>query len=333
MQMHAVAFLFEVRIRTKMTEPSAETSLHFCRFICINQRLVLTHNPLVPGSSPDKPTKFHASAAARIGLVFMPGASKPKAALEFKSASLTIPALVLGSNDLRTIEECLRERISRGAEFFRNSPLMIDLQWLNEQALSIDVKALVDLLGKLDLSPISLRGGDESQNKAALAMGISVRASSASSSSSASASEPGFDDVPSEAQKEGPGRILKKTKASKASIDEAGADKRSLNKYISQPIRSGQRVYSHGDLTITATVSAGAEIMAEGNIHVYGTLRGRALAGVLGDTSSRIFCMDLQAELLSIAGIYQLSDDIPREAQHKPAQISLDDQVIVIKAL
>ena len=268
----------------------------------------------------------------------MPGASKIKAALEFKSASLTIPALFLGSNDLPTIEECLRERISQGAGFFRDSPLLIDLQWLNEQALSIDVKALVDLLRKLDLSPISLRGGDESQNKAALAMGISVRPSSASangsaSSSSASTSETGFDDVPSEKQSEVPGRIVKKTRPSEVSVGEAGADKRSLNTYISQPIRSGQRVYSHGDLTITATVSAGAEIMAEGNIHVYGTLRGRALAGVLGDTGSRIFCLDLQAELLSIAGIYQLSDDIPSEAQHKPAQISLDDQKIVIKAL
>src|SRR5690606_12450274 len=105
------------------------------------------------------------------------------------------------------------------------------------------------------------------------------------------------------------------------------------NMLITQPVRSGQRVYSRGDLTVTATVSAGAEIMAEGNIHVYGSLRGRALAGVQGDVTARIFCMDLQAELLSIAGIYQLRDDISKEVQHKAAQVSLDDELIVIKQL
>jgi septum site-determining protein MinC len=103
------------------------------------------------------------------------------------------------------------------------------------------------------------------------------------------------------------------------------------NKLITQPVRSGQRVYAKGDLIVTATVSAGAEIMAEGNIHVYGTLRGRALAGVLGNVESRIFCSDLQAELISIAGIYQLSDDLSPETAHKPVQISLDNQTLIIK--
>jgi septum site-determining protein MinC len=71
--------------------------------------------------------------------------------------------------------------------------------------------------------------------------------------------------------------------------------------------------------------------MAEGNIHIYGSLRGRALAGVLGNTESRIFCSDLQAELISIAGIYQLRDDLSNHATHKPVQISLDNQALIIK--
>ena len=82
---------------------------------------------------------------------------------------------------------------------------------------------------------------------------------------------------------------------------------------------------------MTATVSAGAEIMAEGNIHVYGSLRGRALAGVQGNTECRIFCSDLQAELISIAGIYQLSDDLSNHTGHKPVQISLDNQTLIFK--
>ena len=78
-------------------------------------------------------------------------------------------------------------------------------------------------------------------------------------------------------------------------------------------------------------MSAGAEILAEGNIHIYGSLRGRALAGVLGNIESRIFCSDLQAELISIAGIYQLRDDLSGYAAHKPVQISLLNQKLIIK--
>ncbi|MDD1635418.1 MAG: septum site-determining protein MinC, partial [Methylococcaceae bacterium] len=100
---------------------------------------------------------------------------------------------------------------------------------------------------------------------------------------------------------------------------------------ITQPIRSGQRIYSVGDLVILAQVSAGAEIMAEGNIHVYNTLRGRALAGVRGNTEARIFCFDLQAELISIAGNYKISEDLDETVRNKPVQIYLQDQALIIK--
>ncbi|KFI21097.1 septum site-determining protein MinC, partial [Nitrosococcus oceani] len=92
---------------------------------------------------------------------------------------------------------------------------------------------------------------------------------------------------------------------------------------ITQPVRSGQRIYVSGDLIILAQVSAGAEIMAEGNIHVYNTLRGRALAGVQGNTNARIFCFDLQAELISIAGDYKTSEDLKGTVEKKPVQIYL----------
>ncbi len=246
----------------------------------------------------------------------MPDASAQKAALEFKSASLTVPALLLASNELGEVGERLREKIAQSPDFFRNSPLMLDLHRLNGQELSVDLEALVALLRSLGLLPIGLRGGTEAQNEAALALGISIHALSASTNAPAAAA---------------PAPVPARKEPARAPAEKPAAERSPVNKTISQPIRSGQRVYSRGDLTVTATVSAGAEIMAEGNIHVYGSLRGRALAGVLGDTSSRIFCMDLQAELLSIAGIYQLRDDIPKAVQHKPAHISLDNQMIVIK--
>ena len=240
----------------------------------------------------------------------MPDESSPNAALEIKSASLTVPALRFASNELSVIESVLRERIAQAADFFRDSPVMIDLQLLNEQTLAIDVEALVKLMRELGLVPIGVRGGSDGQNAAALALGI-----------------------PRHALPAGNSKNRDNATAKATASAEVEPPKSRVNTLITHPVRSGQRVYSSGDLTVTATVSAGAEIMAEGNIHVYGSLRGRALAGVLGDTSSRIFCMNMQAELISIAGIYKLRDDIPKEVQHKAAHVSLDDQMIVIKDL
>jgi len=260
----------------------------------------------------------------------MSGASQPKTALEFKSTSLTVPALLLASNDLATIEEHLREKIAHGAGFFKDSPVLIDVHRANALELEIDIAGLVSLLRNLALVPISLRGGTDAQNSAALAQGLFLRAASPSARKPSPVSR--APEVAVEATAVEATAVKESVDPRRDSASRAD-DRRPANKLITQPVRSGQRVYSHGDLTVTATVSAGAEIMAEGNIHVYGSLRGRALAGVQGDSSCRIFCMDLQAELLSIAGIYQLRDDIPKELQHKSAQVSLDDQMLVIKEL
>jgi septum site-determining protein MinC len=92
-------------------------------------------------------------------------------------------------------------------------------------------------------------------------------------------------------------------------------------------------VYSHGDLIVLAQVSAGAEILAEGNIHVYGALRGKALAGVQGNAEARIFCSDLQAELVSIAGNYKISDDIHGAVSNTPVQIYLQKNTLVVKPI
>lgn len=247
----------------------------------------------------------------------MPDSSSPKAPIEFKSASLTVPSLRFFSSDFLVIDAALREKMAQAAEFFRDSPVMMDLQPLNEQQQCVDVEALVSLLRELGMVPIGLRGGNAGQNQAALALGIFCQAATAATATQKK--RPDASEVAGE-----PAPAVEVTRA---------AENVQENKVICHPVRSGQRVYASGDLTVTATVSAGAEIMAEGNIHVYGSLRGRALAGVQGNTSSRIFCTDLQAELISIAGIYKLRDDIAKEVQHKPAHISLDNELIVIKDL
>lgn len=232
-------------------------------------------------------------------------------ALEFKSSTFTVPLLVLTSDDFVTIEQQLQEKISLAPEFFRNSPLVLDLQELNKQGYDTDVAVIIDIVRKCGLLPIGVRGGNAQQNKQALERLIPVYSIHT-------------------------GAVSAKTQIQKAIIPvpEPETDTDSdiaTSTLITQPIRSGQRIYAAGDLVIMAQVSAGAEIMAEGNIHVYNTLRGRALAGVRGNTEARIFCFDLQAELISIAGNYKVSEDLDENVRNKPVQIYLQDQALIIK--
>lgn len=224
--------------------------------------------------------------------------------LEFKSSTFSVPVLVLASNDVATIEQQLQEKIHLAPEFFKNSPLVFDLLDLNKQELDVDVTELTRITRKLGLLPIGIRGGTAQQNQQALEIGIPIH----SGHNVAAASEPQQRQTPAPE----PQAVATTT-------------------LITQPVRSGQRIYAEGDLVILAQVSAGAEILAEGNIHVYGSLRGRALAGVQGDTEARIFCSDLQAELISIAGNYKISEDLNSAVLNQPVQIYLQNHTLVIK--
>lgn len=234
-----------------------------------------------------------------------------KNALEFKSSSLNVPVLLLHSNDTKLIEQQLQEKIAQAPEFFKHSPLLIDLQQLNKLELPIDLPAIVNILRNNHFMLIGIRGGDKEQNHIAIELDLPIHSSHVSQTT---VERP----QPQVAPKTTP-ETTKTTEANKVE-----------NKLINTPIRSGQRVYAKGDLIVTATVSAGAEIMAEGNIHIYGSLRGRALAGVQGDENSRIFCSDLQAELISIAGNYKISDELDEAVRNHPVQIRLQDQALII---
>jgi septum site-determining protein MinC len=103
---------------------------------------------------------------------------------------------------------------------------------------------------------------------------------------------------------------------------------------VDKPLRSGQRIYAKGDLVVLGMVSNGAEVIAEGNIHIYAPLRGRALAGVHGNHDARIFCTCLEPELISIAGIYRTTENpLPADVHGKPVQIWLEDEKLMIEPL
>jgi septum site-determining protein MinC len=241
-----------------------------------------------------------------------------KSVLEFKSTSFSVPVLVLYSAELKQVELRLKEKIAQAPEFFKNTPLLIDLKDCNSEDQAIDVPCLIKCLQQNKLCPIGISGGNDEQIEQALEHHIpthTIRSLNINSNTSTHK------------------LVTENTEKNLAKSSTEVIAPLVENKLVNQPIRSGQRIYAKGDLTILSHVSAGAEVMAEGNIHIYGTLRGRALAGVQGNTESRIFCFDLQAELLSIAGHYKISEEFDKTEHHQPTQVFLQEQALIIKNL
>lgn len=242
--------------------------------------------------------------------------------LEFKSSTFFAPILIIFTNDMNAIAHALNEKIKLAPDFFRDSPLIVDFKEINKSNQAVDFTQLIQLLRESGFFPVGIRGGNESQNIQARALFIPIDTVRELGHSIAIGEPPKQESAQPEAAP------VKETTHS-AAIPPVPA----AATLISHPIRSGQRIYASGDLIILSQVSAGAEIMAEGNIHVYNTLRGRALAGVHGNTAARIFCFDMQAELISIAGDYKTSEDLGKQNYNGPVQIYLQDHALIIKEI
>ena len=236
--------------------------------------------------------------------------------IELKSSSFTLPILKLFGNDLAVIGEQLNRTVKQAPDFFRNTPIVMDLSPLAEKSQQVEFAGVVSLCRDLGMVPIGVRGGSQAHNRSAEALGMAILADRSSDRKAAQHPAPAPSTEPAPSSEQVPPRF-----------DNAAM-------LVTQPIRSGQRVHAEGgDLIVTAHVSAGAEIIADGHIHVYGTLRGRALAGAKGDTASRIFCNNLQAELVAIAGHYQVSDDMNDSVRGVPVQVYLENLSLMIHPL
>lgn len=233
------------------------------------------------------------------------------ASFEIKSAQLPLVALLLKSADLQLLARELTHRFGDVPDFFDHDPLLIDLSALPMQDGSAqsevpDFAALLDLLRSFRLAPVGFRGGSGDLAAAALQAGL-VRAADARFVSPAAAHA----GTASEAPAPPPAPSVAPPPATALVID--------------KPLRSGQQVYARGrDLVVLAMVNAGAEVIADGNIHVYAPLRGKAMAGARGNGDARIFSLALDPELVSIAGIYRTSETpLPARIKGKPAQVRL----------
>ena len=232
---------------------------------------------------------------------------------EIKSAQLPLVALLLKSADLARLGQELSQRYGDIPDFFDHDPLLVDLTPLQAGAEAdspVEFPALLTLLRQFRLQPVAVRGGNDAQMAAAELAGL-MRADDATVQRSAAAATP----VPQAPQPQAPVA----TPVPVAPPAAVGA------MVIDKPLRSGQQVYARGrDLVVLAMVNPGAEVIADGHIHVYAPLRGKAIAGARGNAEARIFALSMDPELISIAGIYRTSDNpLPADVLGKTAQVRL----------
>lgn len=221
-------------------------------------------------------------------------ADQVSAPFDMKAGQFTIPTLVLRDLDIGALDAFLAQHVARSPAFFDQAPVAIDLSALPSRDQLDDFPMIVGMLRGHGMIPVGVRGASPGQKEQALALELAVMPSA------------------------------HKAAAARPQAASGGAASPARALVIDKPVRSGQRVYAEaGDLVLLAGVSSGAEVMAEGHIHAYGPLRGRAMAGVAGNAGARIFCRELGAELVSIAGRYRVSENLDSRYLGRAVQISL----------
>jgi septum site-determining protein MinC len=233
-----------------------------------------------------------------------------------QGALFTVMVMRVGDTTVPALGQALKEQIARSPQFFVNAPIVLDLQGSREFGGVRDFIEMKRLLRSLSLVPVGVQNADANQQRAAGAAGFGTLAAPATSRRSGAAS----------ASSSAPA-----TERAASGAANGAATTRTKSLLITEPVRSGTQIYAPGgDVIIVRSVSAGAEIIADGHIHVYGALRGRAIAGATGDASARIFVGRLEAELVSIAGRYLLHEDIAPAHVGQRVQVQLQEQRVVI---
>lgn len=251
-----------------------------------------------------------------------------RTSFDLKSASLPVVAVVLKTTDAQVLGTELALRMADAPGFFDKDPVLIDLAAVRELPEPLDFSAVIALLRSHNTLPVAARGGSERQMQAAQQAGLALVAEPPQHPP-ASAPEPAPADPPQESQE-----VLAETgqePQSHPALPALGPG----TVVVDKPLRSGQQVYARGaDLVVLAVVSFGAEVIADGNIHVYAPLRGRAMAGARGNTNARIFTTCMEPQLVSIAGIYRTTEvAIAADIVGKPAQVRLSGEKLLIEPL
>lgn len=233
-------------------------------------------------------------------------ARKNKTEMVLKGGMFTLTSIQLFDNNLDAFSLQLDEKIKQAPKFFQYAPVILDVYHLQTTLQTPDFQALIHLLKSKKLIPIGVKGANDSLKSAAILAGLAI-----------------FPEDKIVGQKN---RLNDKQPPEESVLSSTSNAHQLTTRVITQPVRSGQQIYvPNGDLIVLASVSPGAEILADGHIHVHGSMRGRALAGVMGNQDSMIFCKSLEAELVSIAGQYRVSDDLKENYWKQTVCIQLQD--------
>lgn len=225
----------------------------------------------------------------------------PTNAVEIKGEMTLLSVVMLSSPDLDKVTKLLQQKRNTSPQLFTASPVLIDCSELGTNCNQLDMAALRDAIIDLGFIPVGIRNIPEECHAVAAQAGWAILR---------------------------PARH--QTRHNRPTSRETDNNKPSVE-VVDRPVRSGQQVYfPDGDVVVLQHTSAGSEILAGGSVHVYGSLRGRVLAGINGDTSARIFCQKLEAELVAIAGNYRLLDEMDTELKGQPAMVWLDGEKLKI---
>ena len=246
---------------------------------------------------------------------------------QLKGSTITVVVLELRSYDAVTFLGGLSAKVQKAPQLFQSSPLLINLEYY--QSDELDFTTLIEQCRDQGFQPVGYKAVPDLLLASAVDTGLAVLPAGKDKGGDRKiqAEPQPSEQVNSEMKDNSVPEVVIQTVTEEKVVHKPA-------KVVTRPIRSGQQVYAEAsDLIVLSQVSEGAEVLADGNIHVYGALRGRALAGVKGDTNARIFCQNLSAELISVAGNFLLNDAIDKKWQKCASQVYLSDDQLKIDGL
>lgn len=223
-------------------------------------------------------------------------AGAPEPAIDIRFGQVGLIQVRIRSTDPGAILDELTGKVASAPLFFQRTGICLDLSVLEREPQLDEMRAVMDAVRRAGMLPVGLIGGSAAVEALSAALELPVLAPFRPQAQTVPVVHP------AERAEPGMPALLQQ-----------------------QPVRSGQRIYARSrDLVVTATVGAGAEAIADGCVHIYGALRGRAVAGARGETAARVFCQEFHAELVSIAGVFRVFESLPPELAGKPVQAWLD---------
>ncbi len=240
----------------------------------------------------------------------LPGAD----AFRLRAGNFNLLVLRLLDGRPEVVLPALGDQFRRAPGFLRFAPIAISLDDLQLSPAEVDFAGLVAGMRALDIMPIGVVGGSPAMRQAATAAGLSTLRQAGGVETEPASPAPAPEPAPV------------------VQPDFRGSGRSAM--LVTQPVRSGSRIYAEGaDLIITATVNPGAEVIADGNIHVYGALRGRAVAGANENPDARVFALNFDPELIAIAGFYAVREGLTGAPIGKPVQVRLDGEALRFEKL